>query len=458
MIDEFKYHGYWWLPSSPEKVITGTLSYSLEHGIVLEILGSFDGIPFINRNEWEIILGENSKGNPVTLHKNYLLNSAGHFPSGHPVTQIRSQQAFDGIHFADSQSIKFKSLYVGLTHLEDWLNRRAFEFKYDHTSKTTTILHTEPESIPFIINDKIKAELRYDWSGPKSSVVQKEATIRRRARLKIEAIEDLNFGDMMTIISQIQSLLALATITPIYVISLSGQISKNNQKADIYLLLNDRPDLTKEIHPNDMLFCFADISNNLQEHINRWFNKYSLLKSVFDLYFAIVYNKQLYGENKFLSLSQALESYHRKAYGGVYQQREMYLQNLYPLFIGAIPENVEKDYKSSLKTKLKYMNEYSLRKRLKELFLLHQNVFSLYIKNSDQAIEDIVNTRNYLTHYDDSIKHLSKEGEALLYLSERMKFIFEAILLGELGIPEDKIRTIFQNNQKYSFLLRAHDV
>lgn len=48
-----------------------------------------------------------------------------------------------------------------------------------------------------------------------------------------------------------------------------------------------------------------------------------------------------------------------------------------------------------------YSNEYSLRKRLYELFDKYNDTFTLFLKPEDEKdfVNKVVNTRNYLTHY-----------------------------------------------------------
>lgn len=45
--------------------------------------------------------------------------------------------------------------------------------------------------------------------------------------------------------------------------------------------------------------------------MNKWFEISEKLKPVFDLYLGVMYNPGMYKEYQFLSLAQALESYHR---------------------------------------------------------------------------------------------------------------------------------------------------
>ena len=178
---------------------------------------------------------------------------------------------------------------------------------------------------------------------------------------------------------------------------------------------------------------------------------------MFDLYFSTLYNPHLYTESTFLSLIQAIETYHRRRFGGKYQADKKYKENLYRNFIEAIPESTNRDFKQSLiNGKLKYANEYSLRKRLKELikYLIGNDLGFLVNKASYKAfINKVYNTRNYLTHYDESLRRKAVKGNELFTLTVRLRAILEIFLLEELGFKPDSIREIILNNRGLRYRL-----
>ena len=64
MIDELILNGEWWIPDKSEKKITGTLNFSPNDEISLDLLGSFDGTEVTS---FEIILGLTIEGKKITL-------------------------------------------------------------------------------------------------------------------------------------------------------------------------------------------------------------------------------------------------------------------------------------------------------------------------------------------------------------------------------------------------------
>jgi len=65
-------------------------------------------------------------------------------------------------------------------------------------------------------------------------------------------------------------------------------------------------------------------------------------------------------------------------------------------------------HKEWLKNKLAYSNEPSLRKRLKEIFNEIRDVIPKEIfPDEEYFIGKVVDTRNYLTHYDKRLKEIA---------------------------------------------------
>lgn len=109
-------------------------------------------------------------------------------------------------------------------------------------------------------------------------------------------------------------------------------------------------------------------------------------------------------EFRYISLLQGLESYHRMVFAG----RDRYLdqdeyREVYKTVSSAIPSHLEDEHKESLGNRLKFGNEYSLRRRLKGLLIHHKDAASALMtafgfKKTETWIDTIVKLRNELTH------------------------------------------------------------
>jgi hypothetical protein len=117
-------------------------------------------------------------------------------------------------------------------------------------------------------------------------------------------------------------------------------------------ILYDRPWRIKPIqqsHPSKMLFTLKTLQGRLESYLNEWFSKAKTLKPVLDIYFSLLYREPIYAELRFLSTAQAVESYHRRMWGGKYMSDDVFLSELYPKLVQAIPDNLDPGFIQSLR-------------------------------------------------------------------------------------------------------------
>jgi len=76
------------------------------------------------------------------------------------------------------------------------------------------------------------------------------------------------------------------------------------------------------------------------------------------------------------------------------------------------------------------------------------------IHDNESFIEDVVNARNFLTHYDKSIEVKAKRRQELYQLVQRIKFVLEICFLIELEMSMETIKALVSRNQRYQYLAR----
>lgn len=121
LLDELRIVGHWWLPENPQERLAGTLTYDPEAGVRLEINGVFSSSDLVAGSFWstarsvrfEIVLGEDTDGQPFTLHEADLLSLAS-------TSIFRVSYLLGGIHFSKTEEITFVSALAQYTHLEEW--------------------------------------------------------------------------------------------------------------------------------------------------------------------------------------------------------------------------------------------------------------------------------------------------------------------------------------------------
>ena len=457
MIEEFEYKGIWWLPDNPGEQISGTLKFSPNEGAILDLIGSFNDLRSSGgMQNFPIILGVTVDGKEITLTNCSETKRTTHDP-GMKISLFYSFLIFKGMHFQKIEDIRFKNFSVHYSHLDDWLYISGFSISDGSQDNDEMFIKYKPQKpIEFSVGDyKISIVIKNTY--PTHTIVQKEASIKQTAYITIEPPEEKSFSEYWNIMHDIKNFLSLGVGESVYPLTIEGTTEKNKhvikddksfyKPVEVFYRLLDDPKI-REILPFQMLFTFKDIHDRFEIFLRNWFEKAHLLKPTYNLYFGTLYNPHLYLESQFLSLTQAIESYHQRIYGGRKYLSEEGYKVVYDALVEAVPEETEGSLKDRLKEYLKYGNEFSLRTRLKEVVDYYGVLTTLFINDKVKFVNDVVETRNYLTHYSKDKKEPSpaKNYDELFLLIHNLRIIVEICLLKEAGFSLEEIKDLFLRN------------
>ena len=157
--------------------------------------------------------------------------------------------------------------------------------------------------------------------SPKHSI-NKEASISEKIYFKLVSQSARELDEFVSVARKITEFLCFAMNKTVSLDSMSAtsedlfkeiEGSKPDPiSIDIYYqswpYAKDEP----KINLYNMLFGFKEIQNDIERKINNWIKSYEKYDSAFRLYFLAKIGTQTYLEEKFLTLVQGLEAYHRK--------------------------------------------------------------------------------------------------------------------------------------------------
>ncbi len=188
-----------------------------------------------------------------------------------------------------------------------------------------------------------------------------------------------------------------------------------------------------------MLFRYQQIQDRAETIINNWIDAYDQFNPAFSLYFSVKTGSQKYLDGKFLALVQGLETYHRRKSDEKLMD-ELEFKELVENIVSKCPE----ERKKWLTGRLQHGNEINLRKRISRII----EPFKEFIGTNEERnkiITSIVDTRNYLTHYDESSKPNIASGIDLFYLCLKMEAFFQLHFLQLLSFTPNEIKSILDN-------------
>jgi len=283
----------------------------------------------------------------------------------------------------------------------------------------------------------------YAWSHFTLSAVE----IKPRAHFNIVLNATADLRTVFALAYDLGQLMTMLIGEPSYVKKLT-LFDQTDASVDVFFPSTIRTE--KELHSPMMCFPLRDVHTIVQTLAEKWFDSLSLMEPVYDLLFGTLFGRDSFVRTKFLNLTQALEAFHRRVRGGTYTCPSEYsaiqdaLDASAPVAIQeavkpATPADVRESLRRRISDSLKYANEYSLRKRLKELLYGLDRSTVEMLKTSDVAAtaDLIVKTRHYLTHFDEQSRtKLVDDIVGMHYMNERLTALLFILILKRLGMDE----------------------
>ncbi len=438
-------YGYFWLAEKPDNRLTGVLRISDSGEASLEMFGAFDspsGRPLQQLTGERLhILGVTDKAGPVTLvdcivtEQQNVVNVEALSKSSLHVDCV-----FWGAHF-DTEEICFWGMTFSVEGLDEWFvfHHRPFSHDGDLTGPMS-VTFNQPEPITFPLSDDLNLGFHMG-AGMKSSLF--EEAISTNMSIRIESSRPRSFSEFMPALRKVKNFICLAFDRSVSFTSITGSLSEQNAPYDprdtvvIYGRF-DPYDLPKEdISAGNFLISFEEMSRDVHEYLPRWLENYEEYEPTFNLYFTVMANRYMHLEGGFLFLVNGIESLHRRSSSDTRMPAEEF-NGLRDSILRGTPGK----WRSWIEDRLRYANELSLRSRINQMIAPFEDLFGT--KSTRAAfVNQVVSTRNYLTHYDQGIRNQAvTDPEELLQLRSRLEALVQLHLLRLLSIDNDHIRNM----------------
>lgn len=454
--------GYFWIPSAPDKKIPGVLCISDGGNIDLEVVGLFDeSIDGLNKtlngkSSMERIVGHVETYGLVTLDNCFYRKS--NIPlGGISKSLVCVNRAHLGVAYDENEPVLFNQFKFSLEGIDEWVGISGIKVSNDFEAKSATITYGPPQDISIDLNNGMKLQITFNWTLP-GFPVSKEAKITQKTFLKLVSEKDVPVDDFISTAYKIATLMCFAIDETVCLEKVSA--TSNSLVRDIgggktipvpvEIIYASLPFDEKEPKADwhRMLFRYGQIKNDAARIINNWISAYETIDPALNLYFSVRTGTHKYLDSKFLALAQGLETLHRRT-----STEKMMDQAEYQKLVDEIFSHCPSDHQSWLSGRLMHGNEINLGRRLKGIV----DPFKSYIgasKDRTKLIRSIVETRNYLTHYDESNVENVVKGPDLWPLCLKMEAIFQLHLLETLGFTKDEIDSVYKNSPDLQRKLR----
>jgi hypothetical protein len=448
--------GIWWRHEAPEHQLQGEIKYGPASGATVDLFGHI----YSELNERTLsqrftLQGITFQGKKVTLFDALITGSQFSMPGSTSCT-VASSSGVMGGHYAQPADVRFKEVRVRLDGLRDWTWTSGIDFEHQTEPTRALITYKVPDTVQLgKINDLITT---LEFSGSTSRGAGK-LSIEEDCALVIEAETLAPFEKFADVFHPFQHFLSFALQRPALALHVVGRIDEPREVIQGQPIFEDflvirqltRSDFSKALLPHDMLFTLQELEESAENSVGKFFSNYDRLKPALDLYMSTLYHPDQLLRLRFLTLAQCAEAYHRVTMPGRYMADEQYNNGLRKLLWNTIPSEIDAPFRAALKNKLKYLNEYSLRKRIEALASKHTEIIGKFLGSPDEFAESVSELRNKLTHPEPSSDALGKAGwKDMWRLSEKLALLLEACFLDEFGFRNDQIRDIVRTRSERS--------
>ncbi len=390
------FYGQWFLPDDQENQVWGTLTYNINEGITLEVGGSFASSNFYNNID--IIYGFVESGQKITLINSNVISMS--FTS-----KIKSSIVALGVHL-DNPNVVFNSVKFSFPQFTGWLEENIIEFKQLDGKNNIEITSKLPEPISYQKDSK-NYELLYDNRYNK---LKNEFHLSIDAFIRITIEQPEGFSYWRRFLYKISGFLSIIYFHPIPISKIT--LTYDNRNFEVIFTPLKGIDDEYDRHYGKKLINSSLAKMKILEYIDNWLNLYNDLEEILDIYCNNIRYKHLTLQTTFLHLSRCIEVFHHSKY---------------PLF------------QISGKSRITFKD-----RMINLLDQIPESIKNLYDLQTIDTAEHIVDSRNYLTHFNERLKEKARYGKDLIYLTLKLRVLMLYFILKELDFEESTIEEIMK--------------
>jgi hypothetical protein len=430
--------------------VGGRLRYDPQTGITLDLLDVVRPVADFFAQQWAhypVLVGHLVNGPPFTL-VDCAVDETKLGAAGFAQIQVVATQLLVGGHFLQFREALFEEMYVSLTLLSDWFGERSMSYPPPDSLNAASApsLAISSNQLPRIGFSPLNGGPSLESHQNVKWVLQEHhGSITNNFALKSRPRNIFGLDACMSEVFRLQSFFSLLCGLQLFctgiTLKLREEGNRRQQPRVDYMSRLARP--RNRTHPPrpHILLPLPSVRAILPDLWCAWTANYELYRTAVELYSSTELFADQLLDFQLLAVMQALETLHRNRFGGTYLTEGEY-KPVNEALRGAIPPNVSDDLRNALKAKLQYGNDYSLRKRLKELLRkLPQQTADLIHPNLAAFLDTAVSTRNFLTHRTAELEKVSYQGAELYSATRLLRWFFLAVLLTDLGLPSAILST-----------------
>jgi hypothetical protein len=448
-MDGFEYLGEWWDIQDPSHRWSGTLSFDPVEGAILTVTDPTRTGGFFGKlREYDAVLGETTSGKDVSLIRCFDRSLGGAL--GKPGSrEIFAHAVLVGFH-GEGRDPVVSAANVVFRHAAAWWGQSGISLDHSVRWPGASVHYRRPATVQVFsdgdLEIKIYATLASLPSGPDSTG---EFRLREEVRVELQLQTPRPLSFVLEIVHACQDLLSIACrhYCAIERLAVFQTVDPFPNEATYHAVPVVKPSgAARNPLPSSLLFKFQDIQD--EAVFGSWLAQAEALRPVRALYFLAIYG-QTFIEGRFLALVQAVEAFHRRCRSGVYMDPAAFAMAVEAPLVRAIPADLDDSLRDALATRIKFGNEYSLRKRLRLLFEEHRTALDKVVPQATCFIDPMVARRNAFTHFPPAATGARIDAEEWLRYNFLLRVLLDFCFLKTMGFSDEKVTRLAEQCDDY---------
>ncbi|MBI3661999.1 MAG: hypothetical protein HY234_02975 [Acidobacteria bacterium] len=431
--DSFEFMGSWWLPENATSQVPGIIRFEPSRRLSLTLLGRIDSY------SPAAVLGS-CQGVPCTLlQARYAGETTEMGQFGR--LKLHGEKLLIGAHFESAQAAQFFKWKINFPELAAWHGGHPLHETFhnalgveqgevlDFTFKRPPSFHARMPPL----NAALRIEHGFLYE------VGEDFRCKHRADVHVipDDKQDLHWFLNTTISLQaLLSLLIGCAIHPIEILAFQTDQEEELKPIRIYV-----PDIFPRgaAAEGALRLHFETIRHSFDDIVREWFEIFDTHRSIYEALLGVMFNPESYLDAQFLALVQGLEGFHRREFPDLYVPSGEF-EGFYRELVGGLPKRIPPNLRSALADRLKYGNEYSLRRRLTELVKgLPESIGERFHKKPLEFVSEVVELRNRLVHFPVGDKLTVFDRQMLFVLTLKVRALLTILLMKRLRVPNEAI-------------------
>ncbi len=442
-------------------IIHGRLRYDPKKGIELDLVENPNGVNVLGHagiRTIKTIFGQLVNGTLVTLSDCFATKSSIQLGIGigSPTTLFVNRAVFGG-HIADLGQLLVKRHSAELSSLANWTCTAPVKVDNvaaaDGKDRGFDVCCRVPVSIDVPLpNREFDVQIGHEMTMQSEACV---VTVGWAAALTILPHDSMPLEKVGEIAWQCQNLMslligeALSTRLTIIVTAAPSQVPDRERELQLVYLQRGQHD-HRDLFVPEMMLPYGMVKDEFPAMVEKWFGRAEQALLATNVFFGSQDMQSQPGDVRFMDAARAAESYHRSLGTGLYMEKAAYDTAVQELETH-IPTCIQGDHRHSLRKRLMYGNEYSLRKRLTDMFnRIPENTQRRIAGDVGGFVTKVVNTRNYHTHYDHAGQANVFDGKDMHTAAERLRILVTANLLHDLGVKDENLTAVLERRWEFA--------